>query len=177
MAEIRGIRREQLGLIILTVCLVLSRLVPHPPNLSIVGATALLAGAFIGSLGLSLFSVLLGLIISDLSLGFYSSAWATYLGFAMVVLLGWMVRKRRSFYFVVPTMALGSLIFYLVSNLGVWWSTPLYTKDLGGLLQCFLLALPFFENTLVSDLLSVIVGLFAYELVRQNLAKEVSDAR
>jgi hypothetical protein len=41
-----------------------------------------------------------------------------------------------------------SLIFYIVSNFFVFVGTDLYSKDLFGFIQCYVLALPFFLNRL-----------------------------
>ena len=47
----------------------------------------------------------------------------------------------------------GSLIFFIISNLGVWFFGNLYEKDLEGLIKCYFLAIPFFKNTLFSTLI------------------------
>ena len=47
----------------------------------------------------------------------------------------------------------GSLIFYLISNFGVWALDGLYEKNLNGLIECYILAIPFFKNTFFSTLI------------------------
>ena len=46
----------------------------------------------------------------------------------------------------------GSFIFYLVTNFFVWTYSDLYEKNIDGLIQCYLLAVPFFSNTLLSTI-------------------------
>ena len=40
--------------------------------------------------------------------------------------------------------------FLVFFNFGVWLFSVFYTKDLDGLLQCYILAIPFFTNTIIS---------------------------
>ena len=45
---------------------------------------------------------------------------------------------------------MGSLLFFVISNFGVWFLGNLYTPDLNGLINCYILAIPFFKNTIIS---------------------------
>lgn len=40
----------------------------------------------------------------------------------------------------------------MCSNFGVWVFSEYYTKDLEGLFQCYVLAIPFFTNTIISTI-------------------------
>jgi hypothetical protein len=80
--------------------------------------------------------------------GFYPGFWLTYLGFAMYVVLGKVSRgKTPRQLLLLPT---ASLIFFIFSNLGVWW----YWRDhtFQSLLSTYILALPFYRNTFLGDL-------------------------
>jgi hypothetical protein len=45
-----------------------------------------------------------------------------------------------------------SVLFWIISNAGVWLTGSLYTLDYAGLLQCYTLAIPFLKNSLMGDL-------------------------
>ena len=47
---------------------------------------------------------------------------------------------------------MGALVFFSVTNFGVWAFTPLYPKTVNGLIECYVAAIPFFWNTLAGDL-------------------------
>ena len=47
---------------------------------------------------------------------------------------------------------LASVQFFIITNLGVWMMMPLYPHTTAGLLQCYLAAIPFFQYTLIGDL-------------------------
>ena len=50
----------------------------------------------------------------------------------------------------VKTVFLSSIIFFILTNLGVWYLG--YPKNIEGFIACFTLALPFFVNTILGDL-------------------------
>ena len=56
---------------------------------------------------------------------------------------------------------IGSLIFYIITNFGAWISSDMYEKNLNGLFSSYVMALPFFKNTLISTLIFSYIALFA----------------
>jgi len=53
----------------------------------------------------------------------------------------------------VPLAALSSVLFFVTSNFAVWMFSGIYARDIAGLVKCYIAALPFFQNTLMGDLL------------------------
>lgn len=80
--------------------------------------------------------------------GFYSGFWFTYLGFFSYFVFGKLAKTTRKKVFLLP---LASFTFFLVSNFGVWYYW--YPHTVSGLLTCYALAVPFYKNTLIGDLL------------------------
>jgi hypothetical protein len=76
--------------------------------------------------------------------------WAWY---AAILCLGTKLRANAKPLRVVSAALASSVLFFLVSNFGVWASTNLYPKNAGGLLTSYTLALPFFRNAVQGDLL------------------------
>src|SRR3982751_1624843 len=72
------------------------RLVPHPPNFTPIGAMALFSGAYLGRRALAFVAPLAAMLLSDALIGFYSGMWITYLGVALVVVVGWVALPRVS---------------------------------------------------------------------------------
>lgn len=141
---------------------VMARLLPHPANMAPVGAIALFAGATLDKrFGWWLPVAIVA--VSDMFLGFYSSLPFTWLGFALVGLIGLSLGRWQSWARVPLGAAAGSLTFFAVSNFGVWLAGGLYTHTWGGLVQCFTLALPFLRPTMVSDLVysTLFFGVYA----------------
>jgi hypothetical protein len=75
--------------------------------------------------------------------------WAWYAG---MVLLGGMLAKNASALRVGAASLAGSVSFFVLSNFAVWAVWTMYPKNVGGLMACYVAALPFFRNAIVSDL-------------------------
>ena len=76
--------------------------------------------------------------------------WAWY---AAILWLGTGLRGKSSMWRVVVAAATSSVSFFVASNFAVWAASSMYPKTLSGLVTCYELAVPFFRNTAVSDML------------------------
>ena len=128
------------------------RLVPHPPNFTPIGAMALFSGAYLGRRTLAFAAPFGALALSDAVLGFYPEVLFVYLSVAAIVLIGWTVSKRKMPLSIAAAALASSVLFYLVTNFGVWLMMDYYPKTSAGLIACYVAALPFFQNTVAGDL-------------------------
>ncbi len=168
-------RLGTLALIILLAAL--SRLLPHPPNFTPIGAMALFGAAYFTQRYYSLLIPIISMWLSDLVLNnvvygqyfdhfvwFYDGFYFTYGAFILIGLTGFLLLKNVK----VQTILLGSLsasiVFFLISNFGVWATGKMYPKNLDGLIACYSAGLPFFKNTLMGDLVycGVLFGSFEF---------------
>ena len=99
----------------------------------------------------------------------------TWLGFVLVGVIGWTLRGRTTWAGVGFASVAGSVVFFLVTNLGVWLGVnghaPMYPHTLTGLAECYVAALPFFRNTLLGDLTYAAVMFGSYYLLGQRRAR------
>ena len=130
----------------------LSRLIPHPPNFSPVAALALFGGATIASKRLAFVLPLAAMFLSDLILGFSTLTPVIYGCFALIVCLGFWVKRKQNVGRIGLAAVAGAILFFVVTNFGVWALGSYYQKNGAGLAECFTAAIPFFWNTLMSDL-------------------------
>ena len=130
-----------------------ARLLPHPPNLTPVAAMALFGGATLAQKRDAFLVPLVSLCLTDIFLGFSWLTPVVYGSFALIVCLGFWLRGRSSVGRIAVAAFTGSILFFILTNLGVWTLTSLYPKTLGGLSECYVVAFPFFRNTLAGDLL------------------------
>ncbi|MCX6790971.1 MAG: hypothetical protein NTV62_02130 [Candidatus Gribaldobacteria bacterium] len=154
---------------------ILFRLVPHPANFAPIAALALFSGARLPKY-LAFAVPLVAMLVSDIFLGFYEwpIALAVYGSFFFCIFLGSLLKKKPKWTFTVGYSLIGSLVFFITTNLAVWIFSHWYPKTLVGLGRCFFLALPFFKNTLLGDLF--FVGLFfgLYELINSLVKTPLS---
>lgn len=81
--------------------------------------------------------------------GFYHGFLWTYLGFAAYPAMAYLAKKSLKKQLVF--LPLASLLFFLLSNFGVFFAW--YEHSVNGFLTCYALALPFYTRTLAGDLL------------------------
>lgn len=140
------------------------RVMPHPWNFTPIGAIALFGGAHFERRSFAVLAPLLTMLIGDAFIGFHSLMLVIYATYALIAVIGMLLRDRRTS---VPAIAgsvlLSATLFYLVTNFAVWMTSAMYAKSTAGLVACYVAALPFFGNTLASDALftALLFGTFA----------------
>ena len=134
-----------------------SRLIPHPPNFSPIAALALFSGAQFADKRLAFFVPLAAMFLSDLIIGLHSLIPVIYSSFALIVCLGFWVQRNQNLWRICGAAFLGALLFFVTTNFGVWVMDSYYPKTGAGLAECFIAAIPFFWNTLASDLIYTVV--------------------
>jgi len=146
---------------------VLSRLLPHPANITAVGGLALFSGAKFG-LRKSMMLVLVTMFISDAFIGFHSLMWATYGSMLLAMLIGKWIGRQPRISRLVGGIVTSSIVFFVITNFAVWAATPLYPKTVNGFFDCYIMAIPFFRNSLVGDTLYTCV-FFSLEAVLEGM--------
>lgn len=149
------------------------RLLPHLANFAPVGAIALFGGATL-SPGLAIALPLAVMVVSDLLIGLHGTVLFTWSGFVLVGLFGLLLRHKSN-WVRVPLGAVGSaLIFYIVSNFGVWVEGKLYAHTLQGLIDCFAAGLPFLKTSFLADITYSTVLFGAFALATRRLPQPVT---
>lgn len=147
--------KKERVLISFIIVAVLVRLFPHPPNVAPITAVALFAGTHFSRKHWAILMPILAMSVTDVFLGFSMITPIVYLAFVGVTALGFVLKKMN-----IGTVLLSSLLFFVVTNLGVWFLYYPLTPE--GLMTCFTLALPFFGYAVVGDLFFSAALLFGY---------------
>jgi hypothetical protein len=129
------------------------RLLHAVPNVSPIAAMALFAGAQFADRRMTFAVPLAAMLVSDLFLGLHATLPFVYAAFALTVLLGTLLRGRSSPLAVLGAATAASLLFFLLTNFGVWLIWDMYPPTIEGLAQAYAAGLPFYRNTLAGDLL------------------------
>ena len=147
----------------------LFRLVPHPPNFTPIAAMALFGGACLGRRWLAFAAPMGALVLSDAILGFHSAMPFVYGSVALTVLLGWAVARKITPLRIAGAAVASSVLFFVVTNFGVWLSSGMYPQTISGLAACYVAAVPFFQNTLAGDLFFAAILFGGFALFEQRL--------
>jgi len=151
--------KKQIFPIGLVLILALSRLIPHPYNFTPVIAVAIMSGYLFKNIYFSYFILLISMLIADIFIGFYINMIFVYISLLLISFVFYKISKKINFKSLFVYSFAGAVIFFVISNFGVWALGSLgindvpYEKNLKGLIECFVFAIPFFGNTFLSTLI------------------------
>ena len=169
MQNLLTILKKEIFPIGLILILVFARLIPHPPNFTPIIAVAIMSGYFFRNIYLSFAILLISMLLADAFIGFYSNMLFVYLSLFLITFVFFKISKKINFKNLFIYGFVGSVIFFIISNFGVWaLGSPgvydiAYEKNLNGLVECYILAIPFFGNTFLSTLIFAYPAIFIYK--------------
>ena len=151
-----------------------------------IGAMALFGGCYFSDKWKAYLVPLLTLWLTDIVLNytlytheltlFYPGFAWTYGSFALMVLLGTFMRKVN----IQNVLLMGisaALIHWVVSDIGVWMGGTLYSKNAAGFVECYVAAIPFLKNMVMSNIIFGGIMFGAFEWAKYKFpALEVSKA-
>ncbi|MCK9597057.1 hypothetical protein M0R19_07780 [Candidatus Pacearchaeota archaeon] len=131
----------------------LTRFMPHPMNFTAIGAIALFSGYYFKDKRIAFVVPIIIMLLSDWKLGFYQ--WqlllSVYAAFALIVLLG-IIIKNKKWFWSLPMSLAGTISFFLITNGAVWLFAEWYPHTFVGLMLCYAEGIPFLKNAFLGDL-------------------------
>lgn len=165
------------------------RLVPHMPNFAPITALGLFGGAYLNRRWAILIPFC-AMIISDYLLLYispyhidfkrihpisnmlHSTTPYVYLSFVISSLLGIWLKTYKNPKFILGASLIASFQFFVITNFGVW-ERGMYARDLSGLIESYIMGLPFYQWTVLGDLFYTTIFFGTYQLVLTQSAKRV----
>ena len=171
--------RKEIFPVTLILFLALARLIPHPPNFTPIITVAIMSGYLFRNVYLSFATLIIAMLLADSFIGFYDNIFFVYVALLFITYIFYKISKKINFKNLFIFSFAGSLIFFIVSNFGVWalgspgvYDIP-YEKNLKGLMECYVLAIPFFKNTLISTLLftysAYLTNIFYFRISKKKI--------
>jgi hypothetical protein len=73
-----------------------------------------------------------------------------------------LLSKQLTFFNTFLASLSSSMLFFIISNFGVWISSGMYAKTWSGLIECYIMAIPFYQNSMAGDVVfcAIIFGMF-----------------
>lgn len=149
--ENRNILKQRVSIVGIILLSALIRVLPHPANFAPIGALALLTGAKL-DIKSALIIPLATMFISDLFLGAHPTMIFVYGSFVLIVFIGTLLKKNNNIVKMFTASFISSILFFLITNFGSWLTMNMYSKTLSGLIDAYIMGIPFFRNTFFSDL-------------------------
>lgn len=152
---------------------VISRIIPHPFNVTPLIAVSLFAGAKFKDTKWAFIIPAVSFFMSDVILSymnhydlFHDTIFFTYASIVLIVLLGRILNNQKfSFGKTFGLTIASSLLFFIISNFGVWLFGNMYSMNIEGLINCYVMAIPFNKYSVLGDLFFVAVLFGTYEFV------------
>jgi len=152
-----------------------SRIIPHMPNFSPLGAIGLFGAAYFSKKWQVFLIPIAATWLSDLFINnviygqyypeftwFYQGFYWQYGSYLLIALAGILIFKKVNSQRVIAGALTSTAIFFLVSNFGCWIGSTTYPQNFGGLMTCYAAGIPFLKGTLLGDLVysGVLFGTF-----------------
>tara|TARA_A100001515_G_scaffold137316_1_gene129805 strand:+ start:466 stop:1044 length:579 start_codon:yes stop_codon:yes gene_type:complete len=137
-------------LLVFGIILALSRILPHPPNFTPIIASAIMAPLLIRDRWFGIAIPIFAMLVADIVIGFHPYQTVIYL---TLIVIGLVAPMQRNIKWIATMAILGPVWFFLTTNFAVWLAWDYYPKTVEGLILCYTMAIPFFQNTLISTCL------------------------
>ena len=149
--------------------LIVARLIPHPPNFSPIIASAIFAPILMKNRYYGSIVPLIALFISDVIIGFHIYQLVIYLTIVTISLIS-PLNKYIKINLILYSIG-ASIWFFIITNFAVWLAWDYYPKNFEGLMSCYILAIPFFTNTLISSVFFISLFIIFKEWIEKLNAK------
>lgn len=156
-------------LFVIVILVALTRLLPHPPNFTPIAALALFGGAFFADKRMAYIVALGAMFLSDIFLGFHGTMIFVYGAFIITIFMGTMMRGKVTGKNVLGGAIGSSVLFYILTNFGVWLTSAYYPLTIEGLITCYVAAIPFFHYTLAGTLVYSAVLFGGFEFAQRRI--------
>ncbi len=178
-------KRKVLGFTAVAILIVaaISRLLPHPDNVTPVASMALFGGAYFSRKSLAFIIPIAALFISDFVLnntilrGFFNSDGIIffsqymiygYIAFLLTSCIGiWFLKKISVGHVIIASLA-SSILFFLISNYGSYLAY-LKSENPMSLMATYVAGLPFFRSTVLGNLLFAGIMFGSYEFFQRRI--------
>ena len=170
-----------LGLILIAA---FSRIIPHYPNFTPLCAIALFGAKYFRNRNLAFLIPIVALWFSDVIINnfilsqyfhgftfFYSGFYWQYGTFLLITLIGRKTLNNFSYLKLIGVSISSSLLFFIISNFGVWISSSIYSKDILGLIACYSAAIPFYFGTLSGSVFYSMFLFGSFEILSKKTSK------
>jgi hypothetical protein len=163
-------KKYDLPIISLIILIIILRIIPHPHNFTPIISFAIMGSWLFQNQMKTIILTFIIMVTSDLILGFYENIFYVYAALLFII-LSFAKNKKYNYQNLILKGFLGSLIFFVLTNFCVWIFEDIYPKTLSGIFSCFIYAIPFFKNTLISTVMFNYIIFYIFKKKIENITK------
>ncbi len=154
------------------ISILVTRLIPHPPNFTSTIALAFYLPALFGVKFIII--ALAAFILSDIIIELHQLVFFTWIS---LLLIGFISKFFKNFYFRFFGVFFSCILFFIISNFGVWLLGDLYKNNFNGLIECYIMALPFLQNSLIGSLVcSLLIEFILCMKIAKDFIKKINSS-
>ena len=135
------------------ILLILSRLLVEIPNFTPTISLVIFASLFIRNNYAMMVIIVCSQLISDYFLGFYQSMFFVYISYILISICSLYFLKKINYLPILLTSISAPVLFYIVTNFGVWFTMDLYAPSLHGLIDSYVAGIPFLKSSVLSTII------------------------
>ena len=143
--------------------LAISRFIPHPPNFTSLIALSFYVPVFLGISYIPF--LIISFAITDIVIGYHTGTFFTWGSVFLIGIISHYFHKNITSR--ISGALLGALIFFIVTNFGVWLS-GMYGMTIAGLILTYTMAIPFFAYSVISTLCFSVLIEICYKILRKK---------
>ena len=148
---------------------IFSRLFNHIPNFTPIFSMFIFSGMMFSRSKKMYLIPLIFMLITDIYIGIHSTMIFVYVSLLIVTLIGKKNTSNPSFVKLISSIFLSNLVFFVITNFGVWFmQIGFYDKTFPGLITCYIAAIPFINNSLLSNLVFTPVLIYSYKYLTRR---------
>ena len=173
------IKEKNMNRLIILAIIILAaftRIMPHPPNFTPIIAMGLFGGVYLKDKRWALLLPVGAMLLADIFLGFHGTMIWVYGSLIIITIIGFLLKRGVTLKNGAIATIGGSLLFFLVTNFGVWASGGFYPKNVEGLISCYAAGIPFLGNTLAGSIFYSFLMFIGYEKMRTYFPIVVPDS-
>ena len=144
------------------------RLIPHVPNIVPIAAIVIFAGAYLDKRIVPWLPLAI-MALSDLIIGVHQTMFFTWGAFILIGFMATRLKDNRTMLNMFGGTVLAAIAFFIISNFGAWLVMKEYPLTANGLFVCYVRAIPFFRNALVSNVVFIFVFSGVYEFAKKHV--------
>ena len=146
------------------------------PNFTPIISLILFLTLLVKNIRLCIFLIMFAQIFVDYYIGFYDSIFFVYRTYILLAILSHHFIAEIKLIKILNASIVGPVIFYIITNFGVWFTMDLYSNTLSGLITCYVAGIPFLKTMILSTIIFSMTLFALFSLIKKNSAKTLSQS-
>ena len=162
-----SLKKNYLIVMPLVFIMIFSRFITVIPNFTPLISLILFIPLVLKDKKLAMILIIIAQLLVDFFIGFYDTMLFVYGTYILVALFAFKYMIAINFYKVLNSSVAASIVFYITTNFGVWFTMDLYPATTSGLIACYIAGIPFLKSMTLSTVIFSTTLFVLFKLVKK----------